>query len=1007
MNPQQFFAFCPHLKPFSFKPSEDHPTEYLLILEEDGAALGISHAEKRLIERMDGRRSVADLVKQLVNENLAPAVELRRLLWDLDRYGFLQKSPWPNAPGDAWGYWGFPLNACAFFTCRRLLGPVDGLLGRWLPSLQFCITSVILFLILVGINWNLFYEQAFLLIGDSAALAILVVIVSLAMGFMVATGFTSMVLREIHKGPVRCLTDYRFSLPLFRLDGRRFRALPFRQALLSIVSPILALFLLAGMILTLASISDGVRREWLFHVAISFWLAGFLLLLPWNSTVLSREIVLRLRGDSIFWTMARAVRKAFGSLFQQQKENVPHERLFLFWGVWAIVGTLLLIRLLTTVFRWDFPILINHFLQEDNIVILTILLIISAVTCAALIAATLTFFLWLIREITGEIRRRYWPRHDHFLVSLAVIALLFLFSQWLWSTGSLENTALSIMVSIVAGFLLALFSFLAWKHEKGGYEPFAGLILLFAGLVLMAYGFETYLSQPKTNDPGRLSQWLIVIAALVFLNYISSLYLLKFRSSTNSSLKNPATIPVAVGCLVILLSLSLCTLYEDTWIGNGGQIIAIIYVCIIGCFTILRGSLRNNSLLFLSLSILLLMSGMVWNPELGPNRIAELLIIAGVVIGLGGLCIRSSVTTKTALGEQRAVPTQLNRIHSNASEIAHVFLDAAEDLYNAAPLLDLPSDAQEEQIKPFFQQFHSFTGSNAFRAIFRRASYSLSWQDIQRICKNVPASVAIPSLADWDKERIEHSLQKVPTFAHIGNEINRITPRMRFVLFDPGDTFIRQGEKGGFLYCIVEGKVSVELHHPFGHTVQAIFTDGNFVGEIGFLTGGLRTAAVRAWEPTLTLAIHRDDIDNTMPHLQSAIREAEAGQSWLQALHTAKIIREFPPALRHRVGLESQHIYLDRMETLSFETKPESYEIGVLLSGECTFIKDGESYPIQPGSLIGLTDILDRNPVRGLLRAESRSHLLLIEHSLFLEALTEILTPIQILQAEEEQLSES
>jgi len=263
----------------------------------------------------------------------------------------------------------------------------------------------------------------------------------------------------------------------------------------------------------------------------------------------------------------------------------------------------------------------------------------------------------------------------------------------------------------------------------------------------------------------------------------------------------------------------------------------------------------------------------------------------------------------------------------------------------------------------------------------------------------IPVSVKVPKLTDMSPERVAQSLKKVPTFAHAGDEIKQIISIARFEHYPAGETLIHQGDKEGRILIVVEGKISVEADLSFGHSTLAIFSAGDFVGEIGFLSGAERTASVRALQKTLVLSVDREDIDDTMPKTLAAIREAEQGESWLLAFSRANVFNEFPSSLNARVCLESQPVSLDRGQSLWLESKELSGNIAVYLSGKGKIDSNGKSRPLQEGMLLGLEECLCERPPCGLVRAEEPSRILLVDRTLFLEALSELLTPSQVLEA--------
>ncbi len=375
--------------------------------------------------------------------------------------------------------------------------------------------------------------------------------------------------------------------------------------------------------------------------------------------MLSREVVLRLRGDSVFWTMTRAVRKACRSLLHHKTDNVPHEYLFLGWGVWTIVGTLILIRLLTTAFRWDFPILVNHFLQEENIFVLTLLFVIVSVIGAVVIAAILTFFWWLIREVMREIQHRFWPQYDHLLVILGVIAVIFFLSQFFWLSAPFTGDTYSV-IRIICGVILAAVSFVAWLKEKAGFEPFVNCILVVSGFALAISGFEDILILPEPYIPVSLfAKWLYLLTILAFLIHFVILHLYKFIPVQDGIHSRSSLFFIAIVGIGIAVLLGMVTLFQETNLGSAGQILAIIFLISVSCIAGWKGSQRNHSDLYIAYALLYMLGGLLWHQEIGPPGTHDFLTATGLTIALGGFCLRFSAVSKTALGTKERGYSQL------------------------------------------------------------------------------------------------------------------------------------------------------------------------------------------------------------------------------------------------------------------------------------------------------------------------------------------------------------
>jgi ABC-type lipoprotein export system ATPase subunit len=73
------------------------------------------------------------------------------------------------------------------------------------------------------------------------------------------------------------------------------------------------------------------------------------------------------------------------------------------------------------------------------------------------------------------------------------------------------------------------------------------------------------------------------------------------------------------------------------------------------------------------------------------------------------------------------------------------------------------------------------------------------------------------------------------------------TAHLEKIPYEAGEYIIREGEAADRFYVLVRGEVDVLLQHPGGQEILATrLRPGHYFGEIAFLTGGTRTASVRA-----------------------------------------------------------------------------------------------------------------------------------------------------------------
>lgn len=90
-------------------------------------------------------------------------------------------------------------------------------------------------------------------------------------------------------------------------------------------------------------------------------------------------------------------------------------------------------------------------------------------------------------------------------------------------------------------------------------------------------------------------------------------------------------------------------------------------------------------------------------------------------------------------------------------------------------------------------------------------------------------------------------------------------------LFAPGETIVAQGEKGGELFIIDTGEVSVEVAKEGRQVSVARLGPGKFFGEMGLLTGEPRAATVRALTECSLIVIGHDAFHDTIAPVPGVI----------------------------------------------------------------------------------------------------------------------------------------
>ena len=135
---------------------------------------------------------------------------------------------------------------------------------------------------------------------------------------------------------------------------------------------------------------------------------------------------------------------------------------------------------------------------------------------------------------------------------------------------------------------------------------------------------------------------------------------------------------------------------------------------------------------------------------------------------------------------------------------------------------------------------------------------------------------------------------------------------------EAGDYLFFEGDPAGWLLFIVHGRVKMIKHSESGReTILATFGPGEVVGEVGVLVGDVYPATAQALEPTVTLAMQRDQYASLVqshPELAWALivelgRRLQNAHDKIRSLAVEKVERRVARAL-----LKMAHTSGERLE---------------------------------------------------------------------------------------------
>ena len=100
---------------------------------------------------------------------------------------------------------------------------------------------------------------------------------------------------------------------------------------------------------------------------------------------------------------------------------------------------------------------------------------------------------------------------------------------------------------------------------------------------------------------------------------------------------------------------------------------------------------------------------------------------------------------------------------------------------------------------------------------------------------------------DEEYSRRVDALSRVDVFRALdAGKIDRLSRRMRMIMYGPGEVVLRQGDPGDSLYVVRAGSVAVQVGADGARKEVATLTAGQFFGEMSLMTGESRAATVVA-----------------------------------------------------------------------------------------------------------------------------------------------------------------
>jgi ATP-binding cassette subfamily B protein len=204
--------------------------------------------------------------------------------------------------------------------------------------------------------------------------------------------------------------------------------------------------------------------------------------------------------------------------------------------------------------------------------------------------------------------------------------------------------------------------------------------------------------------------------------------------------------------------------------------------------------------------------------------------------------------------------------------------------------------------------------------------------------------------------------------------------------FKFGDVIVREGEEGDALFVVVSGRVRVVQRLESGRElVLASLSPGEVIGETALLSGGKRTATVRASGDASVLRLGRDRFEalrKTHPAVEKWLEQCSRARVLFTFLKRAGAFSRLPaPVIRELVEVLGSRI-VARGERLITEGEPPG-PMFLVQEGRFKVTRgkdDGAKVLayLREGDVVGEVSLLKEQPRNATVEAASESHVLVL-----------------------------
>jgi small-conductance mechanosensitive channel/CRP-like cAMP-binding protein len=223
----------------------------------------------------------------------------------------------------------------------------------------------------------------------------------------------------------------------------------------------------------------------------------------------------------------------------------------------------------------------------------------------------------------------------------------------------------------------------------------------------------------------------------------------------------------------------------------------------------------------------------------------------------------------------------------------HVAREAVRDADNVSPKItpivrirELGESGIDWEIKYWLEDFAKYNDTDAL--VRQRVWYALNRSGLTFAfpTRTLHLERKVTTRPVTLEEQIADRLSAVDIFAPLSpDELRQLATGTVGHVFAPGETLIRAGDEGSYMFVVHSGRVEVQVSENGRPRTVATLTEGNFFGEMALFTGEPRTASVVAVDETEVLEIGH----SAMKHIFETNPDLAESISWTIAERRANL----------------------------------------------------------------------------------------------------------------------